>query len=83
MDNESISTKRVLNFKEAVAYTGLSASYLYKLTAARLIPHSKPVGKMVYFDRAELEAWLMRNRVSTTAEINDQAQAYCRGRAVR
>lgn len=82
MHNE-ISTKRVLNFKEAVVYTGLSASYLYKLTAERKIPHSKPAGKMLFFDRAELEAWLMRNRVPTAAEINDQAQAYCRGRAVK
>jgi len=75
---ESICTKQVLNFQEAVAYTGFSASYLYKLTAGRLIPHSKPSGKLVFFDRAELEAWLMSNRVATANEIGDQAAAYCR-----
>ncbi len=75
---ESICTKQVLNFQEAVAYTGFSASYLYKLTAGRQIPHYKPRGKCLFFDRAELEAWLMSNRVATAAEISDQAQAYCR-----
>lgn len=74
---DTISTKPVLTFKEACTYTGFSASYLYKLTAERRIPHSKPSGKMVFFDRAELEAWLMGNRVATAAEIGDRAKAYC------
>lgn len=77
-NNNSISTKAVLTFREACDYTGFSASYLYKLTAARQIPHSKPNGKMVFFDRAELEAWLMGNRVATSTEIADKASAYCR-----
>lgn len=78
MADNNICTKAILTFKEACEYTGLSASYLYKLTAARQIPHSKPSGKMVYFDRVELEAWLMGNRVATSTEIADKASAYCR-----
>lgn len=80
---EGINTKAILTFQEACAYTGFSASYLYKLTAARQIPHSKPSGKMVFFDRAELEGWLMRNRVATSAEINDKANGFCRKGGVR
>lgn len=75
---ENTCNKRVLNFQEAVKYTGFSASYLYKLTAGRQIPYSKPSGKMVFFDRVELEEWLMSNRVATANEIGDKAAAYCR-----
>ena len=43
----------------------------------REIPHYKPLGKMCYFNRRELEAWLQSSRVATTAEINEQAAGYC------
>lgn len=61
---ECINTKAVLTFQEACAYTGFGASYLYKLTSTGQIPHYKPTGKMVFFNRVELEGWLMRNRVA-------------------
>jgi excisionase family DNA binding protein len=53
-----ISTKNVLNFSEAVEYTGFSASYLYKLTSTGKVPHYKPYGKMIFFKREELESFL-------------------------
>jgi len=55
-----ITTKNVLNFEEAVEYTGMKASYLYKLTSTGRIPHYKPYGKMIYFRREELEEFLTR-----------------------
>lgn len=70
-------TKEVLTSDEAARYLGISKSYLYKLTMRQLIPHYKPLGKMCYFNRQELEAWLQSNRVATADEINQQAQAYC------
>lgn len=73
-----ISTqKAVLTTDEAAKYLGVSKSYLYKLTMARKIPHSKPLGKMCYFDRLELEAWLMSNRQATADELQDRARSYC------
>ena len=72
-----IVQKNVLTFIEAAMYSGFSKSYLYKLTSTKKIPHSKPMGKMCFFDRVELEAWLKSNRVSTTDEISMKAQAYC------
>jgi len=68
-------TKPVLTFNEAAAYTGLSKSYLYKLTASRQIPHSKPMGKQLYFDREELDQWLLRNEVKTADKIEAEAAA--------
>ena len=72
-----LATKEVLTFEEAAMFIGFSKSYLYKLTCKKQIPHYKPAGKMCYFNRLELEAWLQQNRVSTTEEIEGKAQAYC------
>lgn len=69
-------TKEVLTSEEAAAYMGISKSYLYKLTMRREIPHYKPTGKIVYFNRLELEEWLQRNKVRTDEELNQQAAAY-------
>lgn len=75
--NTIFCTKEVLTSDEAAKYMGVSKSYLYKLTMRQAIPHYKPMGKMCYFNRAELEAWLQANRVATTNEISQKAQAYC------
>ena len=76
--NTIFCTKEVLTSDEAAKYMGVSKSYLYKLTMRREIPHFKsPTGKMCYFNRLELEQWLQSNRVSTSTEINQRAQAYC------
>jgi conserved domain protein len=75
--NTLFCTKEVLTSDEAARYMGISKSYLYKLTMRQQIPHYKPMGKMCYFNRIELEQWLQSNRVSTDTEINQQAQAYC------
>ena len=67
----------MLTSDEAARYMGVSKSYLYKLTMNQQIPHYKPMGKMCYFNRLELEQWLQNNRVATAAEIEQRAQAYC------
>ncbi len=77
IDNTLFCTKEVITSEEAAKYLGIKKSYLYKLTMRRQIPHYKPMGKMCYFNRVELEQWLQSNRVSTSTEIAQQAQAYC------
>lgn len=72
-----LSQKEVLTLEEAVQFTGMSKSYMYKLTSTQKIPHYKPSGKMVYFNRDELQTWLLQNRVSTHDELESKAQAYC------
>lgn len=69
-------TKNVLSFDEASKFLNLSKSYLYKLTAGNLIPHYKPQGKMLFFERADLEAWLRQNPIKTQAQIEQEAQKY-------
>ena len=58
----------VLTTAEASAYLGLSESYIYKLTSLKQIPHYKPNGKLVYFNRKELCEWAMRNQVQTIGQ---------------
>lgn len=69
-------SKRVLTFDEAAAYTGISKSGLYKLTSRGDVPHYKPRGKMLYFEREELENWLLQGKVSSSAEIDQRANEH-------
>ena len=71
-------TKEVLTAEEVSLYTGLSKSYIYKLTMNRQIPHYKPTGKVVFFNRREIEEWLQSNKVKTEAELNEEANNYFR-----
>lgn len=71
-----LSQKTVLSFDEVAIYTGLSKSHLYKMTCTGGIPCYKPNGKKIYFDRNEIDSWLLRNRKATTDEIESQASTY-------
>ena len=68
-----VANKSVLNMREASILTGLSISHLYKLTSTGGIPCYKPGGKGIYFNREELEAWLLRGRKATAEEIETAA----------
>ena len=70
-----LAAKNVLTLEDAALLTGLSKSTLYKLTCSHQIPHYKRA-KMLYFDRAELEAWMKQNRVATQQEAEQAAIAY-------
>lgn len=73
IDKTLFCTKEVLTAEETARYMGISKSYLYKLTMRGEIPHYKPMGKMCYFNRAEVERWLQSNRCATSTEIADRA----------
>ncbi|TLP71220.1 helix-turn-helix transcriptional regulator [Maribacter sp. ACAM166] len=66
-----IANKKVLTFEETCDYTGISRSYLYKLTAAGSIPHSKPNGKLIYFERKKIVRWLLQNERKSVKKIGD------------
>ena len=71
-----LSQKTVLNFDEVADYTGLSKSYLYKLTCSGGIPCYKPQGKHIYFNKQEIDQWLLQTRKSTTRELDKQAATF-------
>lgn len=66
-----MENKRVLSLEEACAYLGYKKSYVYKLISAGILPHSKPNGKKLYFDREKLESWMLSN----AHEANNQELA--------
>ena len=53
---------------------GVSKRHIYTLTGQRLIPHTKPMGKMMYFKRTDLDEYMNRNRISTMEEIEQRAK---------
>lgn len=71
-----LAQKSVLTFDEVSHFTGLSKSFLYKLTSTNRIPHFKPHGKVLYFERSQVEAWLLQNPNKTTDEIQKEAVKY-------
>lgn len=62
-------SKTILNFEEACKYIGVSDSLLYKLTAAKEVPHYKPRGKKLYFKREEIDEWLLQNKHDAIGKI--------------
>lgn len=74
--DQNLILKQVLNFADTARYLELSHSHLYKLTSAGKIPFYKPNGKKLYFNRVELDEWLLRNRNNTQDEIEQQAADY-------
>ena len=76
LENLIYLSKNVLSFEESSRFLNLSKSYLYKLTSAGVIPHYKPQGKMIYFEKTALEEWLRQNPVKTQEQIAQEAQRY-------
>ena len=78
-----ISTiKEVLTTEEAARYLGVSRQCLYRWTMTRAIPHYKsPTGKMCYFNRKEVEAWMQSVRVNTKKEMEQEALSELRKQA--
>jgi len=71
-----LSQKTVLSLEEASVYTGLSKSHIYKLTSTGGIPCYKPTGKKLYFDKSELDEWMLRGKKLSQDEIDDKAEAH-------
>ena len=67
--------KEVLTFNEAVLYTGLSKSFLYKITSRREISYFKPGGKLIYFKKQTLIDWMQKNPINTQEEIDMEASS--------
>lgn len=63
--------KDVLTVDEAAAYMGVRRATLYRMVKSRTIPYYiiKETGYRKYFNRSELESWLLQNRVTPKTEI--------------
>lgn len=69
-----LAQKPFLTTKEVAKYLGLTETYIRKLTHNREIPHYKPMGKNLYFNREEIDEWVLQSRVATADEIKTEAR---------
>lgn len=60
MEQLLMANKEVRTLDKPCHYTGISRSYMYKLTSSEKIPHFKPRGKLIYFEREKLNFWLLK-----------------------
>ena len=60
------NAKEILTVEEASRFMDIARSSLYKMTSDRSIPFYRPNGKMIYFEKADILAWIRQNRVMAT-----------------
>jgi excisionase family DNA binding protein len=61
-----LAAKKALTMSDASLLTGLSKSHIYKCVCRKEIPYYKSSGgKLTYFDKDELNAWMLQHRVNT------------------
>lgn len=53
---------------------GLSKSYIYKLSSSNVLPKYCPTGKLIFFKKSEVEAWLESNRIASQSEIESEVE---------
>lgn len=70
------STKEILNVEDLINYTGYKRSYIYKLVHNNIIPFSKPNGKTLFFEKSEIDTWLLQNKSQSISQIEQQANDY-------
>ncbi len=70
--------KKVINVEELSRYTGFKKSQIYNLVHKNLIPYSKPNGKYLFFEKSEIDLWLLQNKKKSISQIHDEALKYIR-----
>ena len=81
-ENESNSERGLLTTTEAAHYLGVKPSYLYKMMMRRAIPYYKPGGKLCFFSRDDLDAWLTSIRIKSQNGIESEAARYIVSREI-
>ena len=74
LESKQLALKEILTFEEGSEYTGISKSTLYKMTSAHEIPYHKPHGKLIFFERKELDCWLRQNPVKSMVQLQEEAE---------
>ena len=66
----------VMSLEQACAYCSFSKSYMYKLTSGQKIKHFKPQNKAIFFRKSDLDEFLLKNRIKTIDEIEEEASNF-------
>lgn len=65
-----VSQKTVLTVDDLATYTGLAKQSIYKLTSKHLLPFSCPQGKVIYFEKAKIDKWLLKNPIAPIDQVD-------------
>lgn len=68
--------KNYLTVDDLCIYTGLSKYQVYQKMKAKAFPYSKPSGKLAYFLKSDIDAWLGSNRIAPKNELETRAANY-------
>ena len=71
-----MAAKTALNVEEAAILLGVSPATIYRWTMEKVIPHYKPNGKLVFFNKKDIEEWALSNRVASDEEVMAEAANY-------
>lgn len=71
----ALASKEVLDINDTAILTGYSVKYLRLLIANRDIPHYRR-GNRLFFNREEIEDWMMGERVPTNEEMKIKSMGY-------
>lgn len=62
------TTKEVLTLEEVCSLLNASKSQIYRLTRMMAIPHYKPTGKSLYFNRKEVLEWIQKHPIGVNMD---------------
>ncbi|WP_053977204.1 helix-turn-helix domain-containing protein [Mangrovimonas xylaniphaga] len=69
------SLPNIMNIEQVADYISLSKHTVYGLVHKREIPHFKK-GKRLYFDKKNINEWLLEGKVSTRKDIEEKVDEY-------
>lgn len=72
--NTLLAAKKMLTTDDVSKLTGISRIQLRNLRMRREIPYYRKTAKLIYYDRAEIDAWMRANRVMTNDEAREGVQ---------
>ncbi|MEJ7694233.1 excisionase family DNA-binding protein [Daejeonella sp.] len=75
-----LGQKKAISASELSDYTGISLSYIHKLTSKNKIPFSKPGGKILFFDIDKINQWLLANPNHLAEDVEQEAINYVTNR---
>ena len=75
LERATALNKAVLDINETAMLTGYSVKYLRLLISQRNIPYYRR-GNRLFFCRAEVEDWMMGERIPTQEETRIKAMGY-------
>ncbi|MRJ11322.1 DNA-binding protein [Ornithobacterium rhinotracheale] len=76
IESMMLNAKKILSVDELSDYTGYSKSTIYKMVQKNILPHSKPNGKHIFFDKTKIDEWLLSNSSTSDFEITKKANDY-------